>query len=160
MITAGSIMTESVIKINENATATEAAKLILKRNISGLVVTRNNLPIAVVTINDLIKGVVNISPKVKVKDMMSNKFHIMKPNSNYSQLVDILKGKNIKIFPIVKNKKLIGIITETDIVDATRDFTRFHQIMQEIILTVFGLVTALFLFLFSPLGQSIKKFLA
>ena len=64
---------------------------------------------------------------------------------------------HIKRFPVIENEKVLGIITETDIVDATRDFTRFHQIMQEAILAVFGLVTAFFLFFFSPLGQSIFR---
>ena len=60
-----------------------------------------------------------------------------------------MRQEDIERFPVIENDKLIGIITEIDIIDATRDFTRFHQIMQEIILAVFGLVTAFFLFFFT-----------
>jgi len=100
---------------------------------------------------------VNISPSAKVKDIISKNYFIVDPTTNYSHLIQKVKHENIKIFPVVEKDKLIGIITETDIVDATRDFTRFHQIMQEVILTVFGLVTAFFLLFFSPLGQSFSK---
>ena len=84
----------------------------------------------------------------------------IKPGQKFGSpkfLVKKLKEEKMKIFPVVEKDRLIGIITETDIVDATRDFTRIHQIMQEVILTVFGLVTAFFLFFFSPLGQSFRK---
>jgi len=156
MIKAKTIMTENVITINESATITEAAKLMVNKHVKSLLVTKNNKPIAIVTENSLIKGALNKSPnKVKIKDVMSKEFLIVNTNTSYSYIIKKLREEKIKRFPVVENDKLIGIITETDIVDATRDFTRFHQIMQEIILVVFGLVTAFFLFFFSPLGQSI-----
>ena len=156
MIKAKTIMTENVITINESAAITEAAKLMVNKHVKSLLVTKNNKPIAIVTENSLIRGALNKSPnKVKIKDVMSKKFLIVNTNTSYSYIIKKLREEKIKRFPVVENDKLIGIITETDIVDATRDFTRFHQIMQEIILVVFGLVTAFFLFFFSPLGQSV-----
>ena len=157
MIRAKAIMTENVVTIKEDATVAEAAKLIVAKNISNLLVIKHEIPIAVVTLHDLIKAIINISPKAKVKDVMSKKFFVVDPNENYSNLAKKLKEETMRIFPVVEKDKLVGIVTETDIIDATRDFTRFHQIMQEAILTVFGLVTAFFLFFFSPLGQSIRK---
>ena len=156
MIKAKTIMTENVITINESATITEAAKLMVNKHVKSLLVTKNNKPIAIVTENSLIKGALNKSPnKVKIKDVMSKEFLIVNTNTSYSYIIKKLRQEKIYRFPVVENDKLIGIITETDIVDTTRDFTRFHQIMQEIILVVFGLVTAFFLFFFSPLGQSV-----
>lgn len=157
MIRARAIMTENVTVIKEDATIAEAAKLIISKNLNNLLVIKKNIPIAVVTTHDLIEGIVNISPKARVRNVMSKNYFVIDPNINYYNLVKKLKEEKMKIFPVVEKDRLIGIITETDIVDATRDFTRFHQIMQEVILTVFGLVTAFFLFFFSPLGQSIRK---
>ena len=157
MIRAKTIMTENVIIVDESATVEAAAKLMLNKHVNSLLVTKNNKPIAVVTIHDLVEGIVNISPKAKVQDVMGKNFFIVDINTNYSYLVKKLKEEKMKIFPVVEKDKLVGIITETDIIDATRDFTRFHQIMQEVILSIFGLVTAFFLFFFSPLGQSIRK---
>ena len=156
MIKAKIIMTENVITINENASMLEAAKLMVSKHVDSLLVTKNNMPTAIIVKNDLIKGLINKNPsRIKVKDIMSKNFFITNPKTSYPYLLKKLRKEHIKRFPVVENNKLVGIITETDIVDATRDFTRFHQIMQEVILAVFGLVTAFFLFFFSPLGQSI-----
>lgn len=156
MIKAKNIMTENVATIKESATIVEAAKSMVKKHVSTLLVTKDNMPVAIVTENDLVKGSINKNLS-RVKDVMSKNFHNVSPDRNYYYLVKKLREENIKRFPVVHNDSLIGIITETDIIDTTRDFTRFHQIMQEVILAVFGLVTAFFLFFFSPLGQSIKN---
>ena len=86
---------------------------------------------------------------------MDKGFMAISPLTKFSDISKALKEGKIKRFPVVQNEQLIGLITETDIIEATRDFTRFHQIVQEVILTIFGLATAFFLFYFSPLGASI-----
>jgi len=156
MVKAKTIMSENVITINENATLEDAAKLITGKNVSSLLVIKNDKPIATVTTNDLVKGIIQ-SKKVKVKDIMGKAFLTINPDTTYSHIAKKVKNEKIVRFPVVENNKIVGIITETDVVDATRNFTRFHQIMQEVILAVFGLVTAFFLIFFSPIGQSIIK---
>lgn len=155
MIRAKTIMTENVITIKETATIKEASKLIVSSNVYSLLVTKNNLPIAIVTKRYLIKGAINKNLKnPKVKNVMNKEFITINPDTNYSFIIKKLRNEKIRTFPVVENDKLVGIITETDIMNSTRDFTRFHQITQEIILVIFGLVTAFFLFFFSPFGQS------
>jgi len=156
MIKARTIMTENVITVNENATVTQGAKLMVNKHVTSLLVMKNKKPIAIVTENDLIKGALK-PRKVKIKEVMSKKFLIIGPETNYSIIIKKSKEEKINRFPVVEDDKLIGIITETDVVDATRDFTKFHQVMQDVILTIFGLVTAFFLFFFSPIGQSIFR---
>ena len=153
MIKIRSIMTEDVITISKNSSVIEAAKLIVSKSVSSLAVIDNNKPVAMVSENDIIKGMV--SGKTKVKDIMSREFMVISPLTRFSEIIKTLKEKKIKRFPVVENEKLVGLITETDVIEATRDFTRFHQIVQEVILTIFGLATAFFLFYFSPLGASI-----
>ena len=58
-----------------------------------------------------------------------------------------MKEKNMKIFPVVDSDKLVGIVTETDIISTTRDFTRLHHIVQDVILIIFGSATVIFFFL-------------
>ena len=158
MVKARSIMTENVITANEDATIAEAASLMMHKHVKSLIVTKDSKPIAMVTQRDLIKGSLNKNPgKVKIKSIMNKNFLAVNPDTNYSLIAKKLKEGKISRFPVVEQDKLIGIITETDIIDATKVFTRFHQVMQEIILAVFGLVTAFVLFYFSPLGQSILR---
>ena len=159
MIRAKTIMSENVITVNEDKSVEYAAKLIMEKHVNCLLIKEKGKPAAIVTIRDLINGIVNISPKAKVKDVMSKDFAVIDQHTNYASIIKKLKEDKIKRFPVLENGKLVGIITETDIIDATRDFTKLHLIMQEVILAIFGLVTAFFLFFFSPLGQSIRRLL-
>lgn len=153
MIKVRNIMTKDVITISRDSSIIDAAKLMVSKSVSGLVVVDRNKPVAVVRENDIVKGIV--SKKTNVRDVMGKEFIIVSPLTTFSQINKNLKEKKIKSFPVVENDKLIGLITETDIIEATRDFTRFHQIVQEVILAIFGFATSFFLFYFSPIGASI-----
>ncbi len=155
MIKIRSIMTKDVITITPNSSIIDAAKLMNSKSVSSLVVVEKDKPIAVISENDIIKGI--ISKKMKVKEVMSKDFMIISPLTKFSEISKTLREEKIRRFPVVENEKLIGLITETDIIQATRDFTRFHQIVQEVVLTIFGLATAFFLFYFSPLGTSLFR---
>ena len=152
MIKVKNIMTKEVIAINPGASIADAANLMTSKSVSSLVVAEKGKPIAVISENDVIRGI--LSKKTKVKDVMSKNFMLISPMTKFSEISRHLRNGKFRRFPVVENDKLIGLITETDIIEATRDFTRFHQIVQEVILTVFGLATAFFLFYFSPLGAS------
>lgn len=153
MIKVRDIMTKEVVTISVNSSIKDAAGLMTSKSLSGLIVADKGKPVAVVSENDIIKGIV--SKKSKVKDVMSSEFMVISPLSRFSEITNALKEKRIQRFPVVDNDKLIGLVTETDIIQAMRDFTRFHQIVQDTILAIFGLATAFFLFFFSPLRVSI-----
>lgn len=153
MIKVKNIMTKEVITISQNSSIKDAAGLMTSKSVSGLVVVDKNKPIGVVSENDIIKGVV--SKKKNIKDIISKEFITISPTTRFNDIVKSLKDKSVRKFPVVENNKLVGLITETDIIEATRDFTRIHQIVQEAILAIFGLATAFFLFYLSPLRASI-----
>ena len=152
MIKIKNIMTKEVIAIQPDARITDAANLITSKSVSSLVVVEKGKPIAIISENDVINGI--LSKKTKVKDVMSKNFMLISPMTKFSEISGHLRDGKSRRFPVVENDRLIGLITETDIIEATRDFTRLHQIVQEVILAVFGLATAFFLFYFSPLGAS------
>lgn len=149
MIRAKNMMTKEVVTINSNSSIKEASRLATLKTVSSLIVNEKSKPIAVISERDIINAM--LAKKTKVKDAMSKNFIEISPNTKFYEISKWLREKKIKIFPVVENEELIGLITETDIVEATRDFTRMHQITQDIILTVFGLATAFFLFYFSPI---------
>ncbi len=149
MIKAKNMMTKEVITIAPGSGMTEAAKLATSKSVSSLVVVDKGNPIAVVSERDIIKGM--LLNKAKVRDVMNKDYRVISPGMAFSDITSAMREKNIRRFLVVDSGKLIGLITETDIVEATRDFTRMHQIVQDVILTVFGIATAFFLFYFSPL---------
>jgi|TARA_B100001971_G_C18020998_1_gene447374 CBS domain-containing protein len=161
MVTVRNIMSENVITVHENSTISEASKLMVNKNISCLLVVKEKKPIAIITENDVIKKAIlkgKNSDKTKVKEIMNKDYHMILPHTKYTDILKDFREKDIRRFPVVDDGNiLIGLVTESDIVQATRDFTRMHHIMQEVILAVFGVVTAFFLFFFSPLGSSIFR---
>jgi|SRR3989338_1900367 len=153
MIKAKNMMTGEVITISPESSLLEAAKIATSKSVSSLVVMEKDKPIAVLSERDLIKGM--LSKNKKVREVMSKNFFVISPNTTFYEVNRKLREQKINRFPVIGDNKLIGIITETDIVEATRDFTRFHQIIQDVILGVFGVATAFFLFYFSPLRAAI-----
>ena len=153
MIKAKNMMTKDVITMSINSSLVDASRLLTSKSVSSLVVIENNKPIAVVSERDVIQGV--LSKKTKVKDILNRNFIVISPDTTFYEVTKMLREKNVKRFPVVDNGRLIGIITETDIVEATRDFTRMHQIIQDAILAIFGIATAFFLFYFSPLRAAV-----
>ncbi len=149
MIKVISMMTKEVIIISPDATIIKAAKLLTEKSVSSLVVVEKGKPVAVISEADITKGI--LGKKTKVKEVMDKDFMIISPLAKFSEISKIVREKKIKRFPIVDKGRLVGLITETDIIETTRDFTRFHQMVQDIILAVFGIATAFFLFYFSPL---------
>jgi CBS domain-containing protein len=155
MIRIRDIMTKDVVTIAQGSSITEASKVMASKSVSSIVVVEKSGPVAVVSESDIIAGI--SSKKNKVKDIMKKDFMVISPLTRFSEIEKSARNKKIKRFPVVENEKLVGLVTETDIIGATRDFTRFSQMVQEIILGIFGLATAFFLFYFSPLGASIFR---
>ena len=149
MIRAKNMMTKEVIAISQNSSVMEAANLLLSKAVSNLIVVEKSQPIAVISERDVINGI--LLKKSKIRDVMNKNFKVINPNTSFNEISRLLRQKQITRFPVVHDGSLAGIITESDIVEATRDFTRFHQIVQDVILTIFGIATAFFLFYFSPL---------
>lgn len=149
MIRAKNMMTREVIVISRGSSIMEAANLLLSKAVSNLIVMEKSKPIAVVSERDVITGI--LLKKSKIGDVMNKNFAVINSNTSFNEINRILRQKQITRFPVVQEGSLIGIITESDIVEATRDFTRFHQVVQDVILTIFGVATAFFLFYFSPL---------
>ena len=150
MIKIRSIMTKEVITIPKNLSVLEAAKYMVSKSVSSLVVVDKDKPVGVISENDIIKAI--LSKKTKVSDSMNKEFMEISPHSRFSKISKQVRQGKIKRFPVVEKGKIVGLITETDIIEATRDFTRMHNLVQETILAIFGLATAFFLFYFSPLG--------
>ena len=52
---------------------------------------------------------------MKVKDAMNNDVITCKPDDSVSTLVDLFKNNHISGMPVVENEKVVGIVSETDL---------------------------------------------
>ena len=112
------IMTKRIITVDINKTIEEAGKKMARARVSTIIVTENKKPIGIITDSDIIKQIVakNLKPsEVKVEDIMSSPLVTIGPDEDMLEAERKMRRNKIKRLPVVKNGKLIGIITPSDI---------------------------------------------
>ncbi len=112
------IMTKSIITIDGDKTALEAAKLMAEKGISSLFIMKDAKLSGIVTERDFIKKIcakeLPIS-EVKVADIMSKILTTADPEMPIEVAVQRMINHKIRRLPIIENGKTVGIITVTDL---------------------------------------------
>ena len=137
------IMSREVISISPEEKVDEAARILVENKISGLpVVDANNHVVGIITEKDLIiraselkvpfyvtlfdsiiflENPIRFNNDVKkyiatqVKDAMTRKVFVVEEDTPISEIVEIMQKRAINRVPVVRNDKLVGIITRNDI---------------------------------------------
>ena len=140
------IMTKNVITVKEDTTVTEIAKILLENKISGVpVVNDEGGLVGIVSEADLIYREANIHlpafipimdgvifleswRKVeeqlkkmtgfKAKDVMTKDVITVEENTPVEEAARIMLEKKINRLPVMRNNKIIGIVTRADILKA------------------------------------------
>jgi len=111
-------MVKDVVTLDENLTVKEAAEVMNKFEIGCLIAVRKGKAMGIVTERDLLKRVVaeaKDSTKTKVKDIMSSPLVVVEPNMDLGEAVKLMFQMKIKKLPVVDGKRLVGLVTLTDI---------------------------------------------
>lgn len=104
--------------VDANATVLDAAKVMKKRKIGNVIVVQDNHPIGILTESDILKKVVAEGKNAKdviVKTVMSTPIIVVDPYVTLEEALKIMSKCNIRRLPVIENDKLIGIITQKDI---------------------------------------------
>ena len=124
--TISDIMRKKPISVEESASVQEAAKKMLDKNISSLVVVdENSRPIGLVTERDLVRKVCiqdAYTSKIITKEIMSSPLITIESRSSPSEAIDTMLQNNVRHLLIIDNSnrspedknKPIGIITPLD----------------------------------------------
>jgi len=117
------IMVKNVITVNPNATVKDATKLMNKHNIGCLIVVSKGKVVGIVTERDILRKIVEASKdpeKTKISEIMSTKLLVAAPNMDVVDAAKMMLQRKIKKLPIVTNKKLVGLVSLTDIARTVR----------------------------------------
>ena len=112
------VMVKEVITIDEKSTVKEAAEVMNKFEIGCLIAVRDGKAMGIITERDLLKRVVAESrdaTKTKVKDIMSSPLVVVEPSMELEDAVKLMFQMKIKKLPVVDGKRLVGLISLTDI---------------------------------------------
>ena len=128
------IMTTTPITISAEATAAEAATIMRDRDIGSLVVVEHEKPTGIVTDRDLVTKVAasDLQPsRIRVKEIMTSPIVAIHPHEEVAEAAKQMSQRKIRRLPVIEEGKLVGIVTENDIIriwpqliEVTREYAR------------------------------------
>lgn len=115
---AKSIMTTKVITVTPSASIADAARLLVRRKISGVPVVDERDKTKVVGILTE-ADVLAASPRAKkVADVMRKRVVSVSPDTPVNEIAQILTRRKIKRVPVLDGGKLVGIVSRIDVLRA------------------------------------------
>ncbi|MFI4994817.1 MAG: CBS domain-containing protein [Hyphomicrobiales bacterium] len=140
---AADVMTKNVVRIEPEASTTQACALMKRAHVSGLpVVDAYGKPIGIVTRSDLLRShephrrgyatrLIQFVPGLgylarqagfrhdkKVGDVMTRKLIAATEETPLSDIVALLNGNRIKRVPVLHGDKMVGIVSRGDLIHA------------------------------------------
>jgi CBS domain-containing protein len=110
------LMIKDVITIDLHKTILDAARLMDEKRIGCLVVMDEDVPVGIVTERDFVRrAVVNqLSSSVEVSKIMSQPIITIDPDTSIREAARVMIQNKIRRLLVMKESKLVGIITSAD----------------------------------------------
>ena len=118
------IMQNNIITIEKDQTILQTARLMKENDISFVVIVENGNPIGVLSERDFVQKfcIDNKKPdEIKISEKMSYKFRWVEPTTEIEDAIQKMLNNNIRRLLVLDNQKLVGVITQTDLVSYLRD---------------------------------------
>lgn len=95
-----------------------AARLMLENTIKGLpVCDQNKQIVGIISVDDVGRAAERIYPNMKIKEIMKKDPITISPDSTIGKALVLMRENGISRLPVVKNSKLVGLVTIRDIID-------------------------------------------
>ena len=119
----------TIISIDSKAKAKEAARLMVDRRIGSLIANRDGLPFGIVTERDMVKIVAGEmdSGKVTVGDVMTAPLITIDSSAPLNDAARRMVEKQVKRLVVTEHEKIVGIISQTDLVHSMSDFQKLAR---------------------------------
>ena len=112
------VMISDLAVLDISTSIKDAAKIMDKKNIGCVIVSKDNLPVGILTERDFVKRIASreISLTSSLEKVMSSPLIAISPDETVWEAAQIMKTKNIHKLPVKQNNQIIGIVTTTDLV--------------------------------------------
>jgi CBS domain-containing protein len=117
------IMEREVVEIKAEATVDEAIKKMLDEMITSLIVNSKE-GYGILTRKDIIHKVIGEGKnpkKIKVAEVMSHPLLTVPPEMSLEDVARLMAKTDIRRFPVMDEGKLIGLVSNSDIIKAISD---------------------------------------
>jgi CBS domain-containing protein len=112
------IMTRNVLSVEENTSVKEAVQIMAKHNVGALIVQTPKPTFGIFTQGDLLARVVaegKDPEKTKIRDVMTESVQCAQSDDNVDDLTRIMYEESVRYLPVMEGRKLVGIISTTDL---------------------------------------------
>ena len=122
------VMSKPLITVDGEASTQDAIMLMVEKNIGALIVTEKGEPVGILTERDVMK---KCCPQatcraVKVKEIMSKPVITVEGETPIGRAVETMTNKNIRRLLVTENGKIVGIVTQKDLMRGTLE--AFHAL--------------------------------
>jgi len=121
----------TIISIDSKAKAKDAARLMVEKGIGSLIANRDGLPFGIVTERDLMEKIVaqgSDPSKVSVGDVMVAPLATIDGSANLIDAARKMVEKQVKRLVVTEHDKIIGIVSQTDLVQTLTDFEKLAKL--------------------------------
>ncbi len=121
-VSVAEVMNKAVIVMDINSSIPAIAKEMISRNAGSVIITENDKALGIITERDFVKGIVTEDKKpseVKASEILSTPLITVEPKTSIVEASEIMLKANIKRLPVLENGRLIGVISNTDILMVT-----------------------------------------
>ena len=111
------MMKHQVITLGATVTIKDAAKIMEDSGVGCVVVMDQNIAVGILTERDFVRRVAAHEKPLStpVKEVMSSPLIVISPDESVWELAEIMKLRRIHKVPVVRENRLVGIVTTTDL---------------------------------------------
>ncbi len=104
--------------LNTSDSVPKAARLMLENTVKGLPVSDQSKQICgIITVDDIGRAVEKLYPRLKIRDVMTRDPITITSDSTIGKALVLMRENGISRLPVIKNDKLVGLVTIRDIID-------------------------------------------
>ena len=111
----------NVYSVTENITVYEALKVMGEKNIGALLVMEDDRLKGIISERDYARKIVlkgKSSNDTLVKEIMTENVITVLPEDDLEKCMGVMSGRKIRHLPVMKDDKVLGVISITDVVTA------------------------------------------
>ncbi len=124
------VMTRTVITATPDTTAAQAGKQMVEHKIGSVIIVKDGEPLGIVTESDMVAKVIfkNIKPStIKLEQLMSRPLITTRSGDDVNDAVLKMARKRIRRLPVIDGDRLVGIITDTDIIQISSEINHILE---------------------------------
>jgi len=113
------IMTGDVVTIDIKSDVQKLAKKMLDYNVGSIIITDKKQPVGIVTERDIVRKIVsrNLKPDdISMRELMTTPLITVNTEVDVTDTMHKMVKMEIRRLPVVDNGKLVGIVTDTDLI--------------------------------------------